>query len=133
MHKRTDLRKLAREKLKDAIALYDAKRHDGAFYLCGYAIELALKSRICTVLKWTEFPETPGEFEKYGLKGLKTHDFAVLLRFSGRETKIKTRFLTEWSTVAQWQPELRYRTAGSCTPAAAQLMINSTKLLLKSL
>lgn len=34
-------------------------------YLCGYAIEVALKARICRTLNWTGFPETRGEFEGY--------------------------------------------------------------------
>jgi len=45
---RTDLQKMAQAKLEDAEALLQAKRYDSAVYICGYAIELALKARICT-------------------------------------------------------------------------------------
>jgi len=34
---------------------------DGATYLCGYAVEVALKFRICLTLNWPEFPSTGGE------------------------------------------------------------------------
>jgi hypothetical protein len=35
-----------------------AERFDGAFYLSGYAVELALKARICRTLKWRATPST---------------------------------------------------------------------------
>jgi HEPN domain-containing protein len=47
MISRTDLRAIARALLRDAEALLAAKRYDGAFHICGYAVELALKARIC--------------------------------------------------------------------------------------
>ena len=53
---RTELRKIASERLKDADALLAADRYDGAIYLGGYVVELALKSRICVVLNWKGFP-----------------------------------------------------------------------------
>ncbi|MEN8215647.1 MAG: HEPN domain-containing protein [Pseudomonadota bacterium] len=58
----TELITLARARLKDAQILFAAKRYDAATYLCGYAIELALKARICQTLGWTCFPETNKEF-----------------------------------------------------------------------
>ncbi|NLJ29092.1 MAG: HEPN domain-containing protein [Deltaproteobacteria bacterium] len=45
-----DLRKIAQARFKDADVLLKAWRYDGAIYLCGYAIELALKARICKIL-----------------------------------------------------------------------------------
>jgi hypothetical protein len=62
MIKRTELRKLARARLKEARLLFAVKRYDAATYLSGYAIETALKARICQTLKWTYFPETNKEF-----------------------------------------------------------------------
>ena len=62
---RTDLRKLARTRLGDAQKLFESKRYDGAIYLAGYAIELALKARICQTLEWPGFPESRREFENY--------------------------------------------------------------------
>lgn len=83
MISREQLGRLAKARLTDAQVLYKAGRFDGAFYLCGYAIELALKARICRTLKWPEFPETNQEFRP--LQSFRTHDLAVLLRLSGRE------------------------------------------------
>jgi len=59
---RTELRTLARARLKDAQILFAATRYDIATYVCGYAVEMALKARICHTLGWTNFPETNKEF-----------------------------------------------------------------------
>lgn len=55
---------MARARLKEAQILFKAKRYDAATYLCGYAIELALKARICQTLGYIHFPETNKEFLK---------------------------------------------------------------------
>jgi hypothetical protein len=62
MATRNELRTLARARLKDAQLLFAAKRYDAATYVCGYAVEMALKARICQTLGWTNFPETNKEF-----------------------------------------------------------------------
>lgn len=41
---RKKLQWLAEERLKDAKALLGRKRWSGAYYLCGYAVECALKA-----------------------------------------------------------------------------------------
>jgi len=38
MIKRTELRDIAKARIKDAEVLWMAKRYDGAVYICGYAI-----------------------------------------------------------------------------------------------
>src|SRR5437870_376532 len=103
---RSELRKIARERLKDAEALLVANRYEGAIYMGGYVIELALKHRICKCLKWKEFPQTSGEFRAF--QSFRTHDLDVLLSLSGAESKIRSRFLSDWSAVAVWDPEARY-------------------------
>ncbi|MDM8560116.1 hypothetical protein QUF82_14880 [Thiotrichales bacterium HSG14] len=59
---RTQLKVIAKTCLKDSQMLFAAKRYDAATALCGYAIELVLKERVCRTLGWTDFPETNGEF-----------------------------------------------------------------------
>ncbi len=126
-----DLRKIGRARLQDAQVLLKAKRFDGAFYLCGYAVELMLKARICRTLKWANFPETRGEFQGY--QSLKTHDLEVLLRFSGAEGAVRSKNLAEWSTVLNWDPEKRYQQIGQMTAPQAADMITSVQRLLKIL
>lgn len=127
----SEVNKISKESLKDSQVLFKAKRYKGAIYMCGYVIELRLKYNICKMLKWSGFPSTSGEFEKY--KSFKTHDLDVLLHLSGKEDKIKTKFLADWSIIANWDPEIRYNKVNSVNKNDAQNMIKSTKTLLKQL
>ena len=125
-----EIKKIAKNRLKDAETLFRAKRYDGAAYICGYAVELCLKYQICKKLQWTEYP--PGNnFNNY--KTLKTHNLDVLLSFTGKERKVKRKFFTEWSTVSQWNPESRYNSSGNIKINEAKEMIKASKLLLESL
>jgi HEPN domain-containing protein len=124
----SELRKIARGRLKDAEVLLAAGRHDGAIYLCGYAIETALKARICRILKRPGYPSTRREFEGY--QSFRIHDLDILLHLSGTESKIKTKHLAEWSIVATWDSNVRYRPIGSASSQDAADMIKSTKAIL---
>src|SRR5215212_8421687 len=120
-----ELRKVARARLRDAKALCSAKRFDGATYLAGYAVEIALKARICVSLRWSGFPDTAKEFE--GLTTFKTHKLPLLLRLSGRERSINPSMEVAWSVVASWDPETRYRAVGFSGKKDAELMILSAE------
>jgi HEPN domain-containing protein len=131
MLSRSELRKIARARFQDARVLFRGRRYDGAVYLCGYTVELALKARICTVLHWPGFPSTQAEFR--GLQSFKVHELDMLLRLAGREAKIRAAHSADWSVVAQWDPELRYQSIGTASRAVASSMISSTERLLKVL
>ena len=92
---RAELLKIAEARLKDAEVLFNSKRYDGAIYLCGYAVEVALKARICSTLRWNGYPMTSNEFKNF--QSFKTHSLDVLLSLSGVESKIKTKFLGNYS------------------------------------
>lgn len=124
----SDLISIANERLNDAETLLNAGRYDGATYLCGYSIEIALKHKICLALNWSGFPSTNNEFSKY--KSLKTHDLDVLLSFTGIEAAVKSTYLSEWSAVGSWNPEARYNPVGIVGAAQATLMITSAKILI---
>jgi hypothetical protein len=128
MISRAELRAIARARLTDAEALFGAGRYDGAMYLGGYAVELALKARICRTLKWNEFPSTPAEFRSY--QSLRSHDLDVLLSLSGRDAVVRSRFPTEWSAASAWDPEMRYNPVGTATRSRALDMIRATRSLL---
>ena len=104
---------------------------DGAGYLCGYAVELALKARICKTLNWPGFPEKPSEFQNFA--SFKTHKLDVLLTLSGQEQRIKSENFSDWSAVATWDPEARYRSVGQADPGHVAVMLFSTENLLKAL
>lgn len=124
------LQNLSRNRLEDAKALYEAGRYDGAFYICGYAVELGLKKRICETLGWEGYPRVKKEFEK--LSSFKTHDLDMLLHLSGVENQIKKDIFTEWSIVLSWDPEMRYSSQKQ-TKESTKLLLDSAETLLKKL
>lgn len=126
-----ELQLIARARLQDAEALFRANRFDGSIYLCGYAVEIGLKNKICKTLHWNEFPSTKNEFQN--LQSFKTHNLDILLKLSGSESKIKINFLSEWSIVAKWEPDARYKPIGSSNGPEAQLMIDAAKTILRQL
>jgi len=131
MLKSSDIKHIAIARLEDAVTLFNAQRYDGAYYLCGYAIELGLKYRICKTLKWNDYPLTSNEFKKYS--SFKTHEVDILLNLSGREKIIKSKFLVEWSFVRNWNPEYRYQPIGKIKKIDAHTMLMSTKNILNAL
>ena len=128
---RRELISIAKARLTDASILCGQGRYDGAVYLCGYAVELRLKYCICKALKWSGFPSIKKELEGY--LSFKIHDLDILLHLSGREVKVKTGFLADWSNVAAWDPEARYNVIGKVTRVEAETMIVSTRNLLRVL
>jgi hypothetical protein len=123
-----ELQNIAQARIDDATALVECGRADGAIYLCGYAIEVGLKSRICQTLKWEGFPSNNAEFKDY--HSFRTHNLDVLLRLSGLEQQTKVAYLTEWSIVRQWDPESRYDPIGNASIADAGAMISAARTLL---
>jgi HEPN domain-containing protein len=119
----SDLEALALERLLDAKALMEAERYDGAMYIAGYAIELALKARICKTLKWANFPET----QDY--KSFKVHKLDVLLHLSGIEDDIKTNHWADWSLASKWNPENRYKTDTLVSKQEAEETLESIEKL----
>jgi HEPN domain-containing protein len=128
---KVELREIARARLRDSEVLFNSGRYDGAIYLCGYCVEIALKNRICKALNWIGYPSTRKDFEN--LSSFKTHNLDILLKLSGSENKIKTKFLVEWSLVAVWEPEARYKPIGSASKNDAHLMIESARILMRNL
>lgn len=128
---RNELRRLAQARLQDARVLFAADRYDSAIYLSGYALEFALKARICMTLQWLGYPNTSREFQAY--RSFRTHNLEVLLSLSGREPDILLRHPRAWSTAATWAPEMRYNPVGLATQANAQLMLEAIETLLSTL
>ena len=127
---RSDLTKTARAHLRDAGIRYRRGSYDGASYLCGYAVEIALKARICRTLRWSGFPSTPGEFQN--VKSVQTHNFEALL-FTGLENRIKVVQYDDWVIVKKWTPEHRYNPVGTQTNTDAADIIVASRTLLEIL
>ena len=131
MISRDELRRIARARLRDAEVLLAAGRHDGDAYLCGYAIELALKHRICRTLKWMEFPSTRSEFDDY--RSFQTHKLNVLLRLSGINERIRRAYAAQWMVVESWDPESRYNPIGTIDRRQTSDLIEATRQLLRAI
>ncbi len=123
-----DLRAIAQARLQDAHILLANGRYDGAGYICGYAVELVLKARICDTLNWVGYPANRNEFTN--LLSFKTHNLDVLLSLSGREQAIKQNRFELWAIVCVWNPEDRYRAVGGVSATHAQEFLASTTALL---
>ncbi|MBV8543100.1 MAG: hypothetical protein JO093_10270 [Acidobacteria bacterium] len=123
------LRAISAARLQDAIVLLANDRLDSAAYLCGYAVELALKARICMTLNWDGFPQTRSEFE--GFSSFKTHRLDVLLILSGEEQRIKEEQFNEWSAIVTWDPEARYKAVGHFARDQVEVMVASVRLLVE--
>ena len=76
-HRRADLQKLAEVKLADAILLAENGRYSNAYYLAGYAIELAIKSCIAKQFNAETIPD-PKLVQR-----LYTHHLSELIGLAG--------------------------------------------------
>ena len=117
------LREIAECKLECSKLLFNSRKYDTSLYLVGYSIEIALKFKICKILRLNSgFPETKLEFNNYisqndndlgtqikYLKDIRNHDLQKLLFYSGQEYSVKLRLLDEWTHFSYWNPELRYK------------------------
>jgi hypothetical protein len=74
---RSNFIKLAELRLEEAKTLLDAEKFDGAYYLCGYVIECALKACIAKKTKRYDFPDKATVQDSY------THDLIKLIKISG--------------------------------------------------
>jgi HEPN domain-containing protein len=122
---RQELKGLATLRLREAEALFDAGLYDGAAYLCGYVVELALKARICRLLGTDEYPST-GEYKRV----YAVHDLGQLLFLAGLQSKMKADnqpLFTNWSITVPWNPESRYRPEGSVSRKDALAILNAIR------
>lgn len=107
-----DLRELSKERLEEASILLQKHKYEGAKYLCGYAIEHALKLQICKTLKWKSYPPKNPTSESFGenLKSFRTHNPETLLLLSGRHKEVynKKGMLAVWDVLKVWNSEIRY-------------------------
>jgi HEPN domain-containing protein len=125
-----DLREMARVRLGDAEVLLAAGRYDGAAYLCGYAVELALKGRICRCLHWPHY-RVEGVYASF----FKTHELERLLEVSGFNLEMKATYIAEWSVVNFWKPDsMRYQPIkNQVQERVAKNMIEGAKTLVEVL
>lgn len=103
-----DLQRLAEVRLEDSVFLLDANRSSAAYYLAGYAVELALKACIANLIQANAIPE------RAFVNAIYTHKFDSLLSTAGllpdfqRDTKNDREFAASWAIASKWSQESRY-------------------------
>jgi HEPN domain-containing protein len=124
MATRDQLKALAKTRLKEAEALFAAGLYDGAAYLSGYVVELALKARICRILAIRDYPDTGKYKQVYA-----THDFDQLLFLAGLRSKMQpnSSLFLKWSIASPWTPERRYSPVGTFTKQDAEDVLNAIR------
>ncbi|WEK36725.1 MAG: hypothetical protein P0Y53_04350 [Candidatus Pseudobacter hemicellulosilyticus] len=115
---------LITHRMKDARVLADKRRFLAAVYIAGYAVELALKYRICLHLQFEYgFPETKAELVSeltnvnrsaeirfsVTLPELKSHNFEGLSEISMVNIILENTVPKEWKLVNTWVPAIRYQ------------------------
>ena len=126
MATKLELQQLALTRLEEVKALSEKGLYDGAFYLAGYVVELALKARICTHLEVDNYLDS-GEISR----SFKTHNLKNLLILSGlqgkfsREISKNFELLKNWSLILDWTAEHRYKLLSSSSRKELQGIINA--------
>jgi len=125
MPTRSELKELAKLRLKEAETLFAARLYDGAVYLCGYAVEFALKARICRLLGVNEYPSSGNLKSVYAV-----HNFNQLLLLSGLQSKLdqnNVALFSNWSIATPWTPERRYSPKGTFSRADALEILDAVR------
>ncbi len=136
------LRSLAKDRLKEARILFASDKFHGAKYLCGYAVEHAVKYRICRHLGWSSYPpqnpkSSSNDATWDGLASFKTHDLQILLLFTGCLDRIfnNVALVAAWDDVKNWDSEIRYEAIKTHKVEQAKLrtFLESAAIIMRSL
>jgi len=117
-----DLEKLAQLRLDDALLLVSAGRASSAYYLAGYAVELALKACVSKLFQPNVIPD------KAFVDAVYTHRLDNLLSTAGLAVKFKEACAEDhilavyWGVTSQWRETSRYELWDS---ASASLMLQA--------
>jgi hypothetical protein len=106
---KAEFQELAEERLVEAKVLIDQEKWSGAYYLAGYAVELALKACVIKSLMATDaFPDK--EFSR----NCYTHAVEKLVVLAKLDSARKTAMdadpdlLANWAVARDWSEEKRY-------------------------
>jgi hypothetical protein len=125
MPTRQELKELTRLRVREAEALFQAACYNGAVYLCGYAVEAALKARICKLLGTEDYPDSGKYKAVYAV-----HNLDQLLFLAGLKGKAETQeaqIFNNWATASPWTPELRYKPPGTYTRQEALEILDAIR------
>jgi HEPN domain-containing protein len=107
------LKELALLRIEEAATLLRGKKQQGTYYLCGYAVECALKAIIAAETRRNEFPPAPSY-----VRSIYTHDLEELLALAGLKDKLDAELkrnpalAANWGVVKLWNESSRYALSG---------------------
>jgi hypothetical protein len=105
---RSDLHRLTRLRVREARVLLREGQSSGAYYLLGYAVECALKTRIARRTRRGDFPD------KKRVTDAHTHNLNELARLAGLDdgaaSAADPTVARYWGTVRSWRSDARYET-----------------------
>ena len=105
----------------------------GAYYIGGYAIELALKAIACKKLDVEIFDKEA--VSRQVSKSFMIHDIDDLVTLSGITRTLKNASMSDeilqlsWSRVSAWSEQRRYDLA--CSVVSAEVFVLSLKIVIK--
>lgn len=106
---RDDFQSLARIRLDEAKTLLDNGMYNGAYYLCGYVVECALKACIAKKTNQYDFPPNQKTTNL-----IYSHKFEDLLGAAGLKVKFYADLEEDkelgvnWNSVSPWNESSRY-------------------------
>ena len=106
---RGDFQTITEERLKDAEVLLRKQRYSGAYYLCGYVIECALKACIAKQTQQYDFPPDPS-----ATREIYVHNLTKLVKSAGLVSDLEKfsvkdkEFERNWGVVKDWNEKCRY-------------------------
>ena len=136
MNNPKDILDIALSRLKESELLLQFGFYDGAFYLAGYRVELALKAQICQLLNlpnlFGDGDDKHPDLKDSDIKPFKTHNLKTLLLFSGKGQtfsidKRKNKELgRNWNIVSnEWTEKCRYLPCGTKQKSDTLTLINA--------
>jgi hypothetical protein len=124
---KNDLKTLSVARIEDAIVLYQAGKSSSAYYLAGYAIELAVKVCISDLFQAGVIPD------KALVNATYNHNLENLMNTAGlkpelqKQLKQNAQFSAYWGIVSKWSEQSRYTITDSVSAAHLITSINDTE------
>src|SRR5918912_3045559 len=96
---RADLQSIAGIRLREAKLLLDSGEYAGAYYLCGYVVECALKACIAKQTRRYDFPNKKQAIDSYTHKPLELVKVAGLVAALNTQKTANPAFEINWQVV----------------------------------
>lgn len=117
----SDCQKLSMMRLEDSQLLLRAERYSGAYYLAGYAVELALKACIAKTFSAATIPEKDFVNKVYSHKLDGLANLAGLGQEAITKSKENPKFDENWTNACKWSEQSRY---ADSTETEARTMVD---------